>query len=169
MRRFVTTSMALLLFGASTVANSGQTASQTTLKPEELKTSLSNMGYEVKESKSTDGAPMYDVAWTSDDGWKYSMTASISPSGRIAWLVMNLGSTDDVAKVPKEAFLGLMTENDAIMPMSYSWHPKLMRFYLNNPVDARDFSPQSLRKGMDAMVASVKRTADFWDPAKWKK
>jgi hypothetical protein len=81
---------------------------------------------------------------------------------------MNLKTIEDGKKLPADALTGMLVENDAIAPMSYSWDAKRRRFYLNAALDARDFGPASLRKLVDSMTASCRRTADFWDPSRWK-
>ncbi len=139
------------------------------LTNEKLRETFVGFGYEVTDLKAADGRPIYEVVWKTDDEWTFAMDASLTASKATVWLVMRLKKIDDPKKVPVEALLKLMAENDSIAPMSYSFDEKTPQFYLNQAVDARDFNAANLRKALDAMTASARRTANYWNPDRWQK
>lgn len=139
------------------------------LSNEKLRETFVGFGYEVTDHKASDGRPIYEVVWKTDDDWTFALDASMSASKATVWLVLRLKKIEDPKKIPVEALLKLMAENDAIAPMSYSFDEKTPQFFLNQALDARDFSAASLRKALDAMTASARRTANYWNPDRWQK
>lgn len=155
-----------VIVGSVLVVGHVAAAAQVT-KPEEVRSGLSGLGYEVEDGKTSDGRPIYSMTWKAD-GWTFALDASLTPDRKLVWLVMRLAKVDDPKKAPAEALFNILAENDRIAPMSYSWDAKTQTFFLNLALDARDCGPKTLRSGIDSMVESVKRTADWWDPSRWK-
>lgn len=133
------------------------------LTTESLGTMLENLGYEVKPWDNKKG---YGVTWKQDT-WTFYANASVSTNGGVLWLVMPLGNVEDPAKAKLAAVFGLLTENDAIGPLHFSYNTSNKRLYLNDPVPNVGVTPARLRKELEDMAAVLKRTEPMWDTAKW--
>jgi hypothetical protein len=137
------------------------------LTDESLKTMLSNMGYEPEEIKATDGSKIYRVTIEKDD-WKFVVNFSISPDKSYVWQVALLKTIPDPDKVPAAPLLKMLSENDEIGPVFFSYSPNTKRFYLNAGLENRGVTPARFRKELDRLTGHIKRTAALWDPARWE-
>jgi hypothetical protein len=102
-----------------------------------------------------------------EPGYGYKIDLSLSQSGE--WLVCmaHLAEIPDLTKVPSNALLSLLTANDSLLGMSFSYDRANGRIMLNASVPNRSLDPTSVRSVIEGMKATVRNTQPVWDTSGW--
>jgi hypothetical protein len=102
-----------------------------------------------------------------EPGYGYKIDLSLSQSGD--WLVCmaHLAEIPDLTKVPSNALLSLLTANDSLLGMSFSYDRANGRIMLNASLPNRSLDPGSVRNVIEGMKATVRNTQAVWDTSAW--
>lgn len=102
-----------------------------------------------------------------DDKYGYVIDVGLSDTGD--WLVCmaHLAPIPDLTRVAAAPLLGLLSTNDTLMGMSFSYDRGNGRIMLNATVPNRGLDPGALRAVVDGVKATVKKTEGLWDAAAW--
>jgi hypothetical protein len=97
----------------------------------------------------------------------YFLDLGFSKSGE--WLVCmaHLAPVGDLTKVPAAPLLTLLSTNDSLLGMYFSYDRVNARIMLNATIPNRDLDPESLRNIIEGMKVTVHRTRGLWDTASW--
>lgn len=162
--RKVLLSLALCFLVWTSPTESQAPAGETLTEPL-LKTMLQNMGFNVNETKKSDGTASYDVDVAITD-YTVHPIVELSPSKRYIWIEIPLFEV-------KEGTAGfdpssLLIQNDSIGPYFFSLNNSSRKLYLNYPVVNSAVTPAIMKSAMDGAVSVLNSTSALWDPSKWK-
>lgn len=124
----------------------------------QLKTMVTDMGYEPKDLPKTDGTAVtkFEITVATDD-FTVPLGIEITPSARFIWCTANLGKsavTGDVA-------LEMLKRGGSIQPTSF-WITSQGRLMVGMSIDNRDVTPAYLRFVFDKIAKDVSSTAELW-------
>jgi hypothetical protein len=102
-----------------------------------------------------------------EEGYSYVMDVKLSASSD--WLVCmaHLGTVPDLTKVPAGPLLTLLSTNDQLIGMSFSYDRVNGRIMLNAAVPNRGLAAEQLKFVIEGLKETVRRTEGLWDPAQW--
>jgi hypothetical protein len=132
-----------------------------------LEKMLTDLGYDFKKSTSTDGKRTYFGLVVKQDNFTFVIDLSLDEQGSKLWFSCPLRTMEHPEKVKSERLWKLLEENDAIMPMSFSYDRSNSRFYLNLAVDNRGLTAKVLREELDRAMGVIRRTYAIWDSYQW--
>lgn len=164
MRR-VLASLALLLLASPPLTRAQQAPGGEALADAAVKTMLTNMGYNVNETKKKDGTSSFDVDMSITD-YTVHPIVELSPSKRYIWIEIPLFEVP--ANAPGFDPSALLVQNDSIGPYFFSLNSSSRKLYLNYPVLNSGVTPAIVKSAMDGAVSVLNNTSALWDPSKWK-
>jgi len=153
MRRVILGSFVLVV---AAFALFGFTAGQSQqLDAKQLRSTLSQLGYEIKDLNTEAGKEKYEVKVTRE-GFDVYVAYEVSPSKNYIWLTVLLGDTPSESKS-----LAMLKQNSVIQPSMFyvSSTNKLM---MGLPVDNRGLTNAILRQRTDSICEDVVDTSDLW-------
>lgn len=155
MRRFAIAS--LLVSVVAALAAFGFMAQDEQLDGKQLRTRLTQLGYEVKDLNTEAGKEKYEVK-IAKGGYDIFVSYEVSPSKNYVWLTVNLGDPPTESSILNNAFL---KENGKIQPSQFyiTSGGKLM---MGLPVDNRNVSNATLRQRTDSITENVVKTVSLW-------
>ncbi len=133
------------------------------LTPQSLTAALKSLGYKPTPHGAFQRVPVEEA------GKPYGYAIDVGFSANKEWLVVlaNLAPIPDLTKVPSTPLLALLTTNDSLLGMAFSYDRQSGRVMLNAAVPTRSASPGTLRSILDEVRAVVARTEGLWDPTHW--
>jgi hypothetical protein len=145
---FVLAIAAFALYGFNAAQGSKPTAKQ-------LRSTLTQLGYEVKDLNTDEGEEKYEVKVTRE-GYDVYVAYEISPSTNYVWLTVLLGDTPSASKA-----LDMLKHNSKIQPTNFyvSSNGKLM---LGLAIDNKAVDNAMLRTKTDKICGDVVSSADLW-------
>jgi hypothetical protein len=133
-----------------------------------LKTALTTLGYQPRESRNEAGVE-YEIVIRAADTRAITTRVTLSKDGALVWLVAWLKRVPTNRTISGNAVLGMLIENDAIGPTHFSYNEGRRWFFLNKPVPNVDLTAERLRGEIAHLGATVSRTEPLWDSDRWKK
>lgn len=123
--------------------------------------SLKSLGLEPK----AEGA--FQRIRVEEEKYAYFIDFSISKSGE--WLVgvAHLAPIPDLTKVPSAPLLSLLSANDSLLGMYFSYDRTTSQIVLNAAVPARATRPEDLKTIIEGMRFTIHETQGLWDPTAW--
>lgn len=102
-----------------------------------------------------------------EERFSYLIDLRFSDSGE--WLVCmaHLSPVPDLSKVPAAPFLALLSTNDNLLGMSFSYNRTTAQIMLNETIPGKALTPTSLRVHLERLRATVLQTQGLWDATKW--
>lgn len=99
--------------------------------------------------------------------YSYSIDLVTSKSGD--WLVCmsHLKPIPDLTKVPAAPLLALLSTNDSLLGMYFSYNRSEGSIMLNSSIPMRALDPGSLRNLIEGIKNTVRQTEGLWDAGKW--
>ena len=125
------------------------------LNAKQLRSTLTQLGYEVKDLNTKEGEEKYEVKITRE-GYDVFVAYEISPSTNYIWLTVLLGDTPSESRA-----LLMLKENSKVQPTNFyvSSNGKLM---LGLAIDNRAVDNAMLRTKSDKICADVVSSAALW-------
>jgi hypothetical protein len=139
---------------------SGQTPPVETPKPatpkkmtvEELGKMLEGLGLEVKPFKNKDGEIVgYNVEYTRGSE-TLRLSLSMSPSGMNVWLNAGMLAFNEKNPATVNVLLAILGKHNEMWPAYVTYFPKDGWIDLSMPVQGPNFTPASLRQGLDTFM-----------------
>ena len=127
-----------------------------------------NLGATLKglglATASQDG---YQRLRVEEERFSYLIDLRFSDSGE--WLVCmaHLSPVPDLSKVPAAPVLALLSTNDNLLGMSFSYNRTTGQIMLNQTIPGKGLTPTSLRSHLEKLRAAVLQTQGLWDATKW--
>jgi hypothetical protein len=102
-----------------------------------------------------------------EEEFDYAIDFSITRSGE--WLigVAHLAPIPDLTRVPSAPLLSLLSANDSLLGMYFSYDRERSQIVLNATVPARATRPEDLKGIIEGMRATIRQTQGLWDPSAW--
>jgi hypothetical protein len=109
----------------------------------------------------------YQRIQVDEPNYGYAIDVGLSASGD--WLVClaSLAPVPDLTKIPSGPLLALLSRNDALLGMSFSYNAENARVMLNAAVPNRLLDPPSLRNLIEGIKKTVRSTEGLWNPQQW--
>ena len=125
------------------------------LNAKQLRSTLTQLGYDVKDLNTKEGEEKYEVKNTRE-GYDVFVAYEISPSTNYIWLTVLLGDTPSESRA-----LLMLKENSKVQPTNFyvSSNGKLM---LGLAIDNRAVDNAMLRTKSDKICADVVSSAALW-------
>lgn len=130
---------------------------------DELRTTLENMGYELKPSLSDGKTVGYHLSMERSGITVYG-TVWMSSNGESIWIYGTLARTAD-ANTPAEALLAMLTENWNIAPAIISHDPQTKKFKVSLVLQNSNITPATLRVALNQFATGVSQALGVWDKA----
>jgi hypothetical protein len=113
-------------------------------------------------------AQQYQRIRVEEEGYGYLVDLSLSKSGD--WLVCmaHLAPIPDLTRVPASPLLTLLSTNDSLLGMYFSYDRVNARIMLNATVPNRSLDAASVRNIVEGLKATVRQTQALWDTASWE-
>lgn len=117
------------------------------------------------------------LATVSQDGYQrlqvqeakfgYLVDLRFSESGE--WLVCmaHLAPIPDLSKVPATPLLALLSTNDTLLGLSFSYNRASGQLMLNESLPAKGLTPAAIQTALQRLRGTVLETQGLWDPARW--
>ena len=136
------------------------------LTPDSLKTTLNNMGLDVKDA----GNGVCLVSQTRDN-WTINVNVSVSPDATVLWFFAQFNPIPDIDKVPSSVWRNLLLCNSNYGITFCLMQPAQGQPYLQlqHGIENRTITPQIIKRNLDLMFDSVVNNANWWDSSKWPK
>ena len=122
---------------------------------------LKAAGFEPKQ------AGEYQQVQIEEEKFGYLIDVSFSKSGEWLVLMAHLAQIPDLTTVPAPALLGLLSANDALLGMAFSYNRTTGQIMLNATVPNRNLDGGSLRNLIEGMRSTVREQQGLWDPTAW--
>jgi hypothetical protein len=145
---FVLAIAAFALYGFNAAQGGKVTAKQ-------LRSTLSQLGYEVKDLNTEVGAEKYEVKVTRE-GYDVFVAYEISPSTNYVWLTVLLGDAPSESKA-----LAMLKENGKVQPTNF-YVTSTGRLMLGLAIDNKAVDNTMLRQKTDKIVGDVVTSATLW-------
>jgi hypothetical protein len=109
----------------------------------------------------------YQRLQVDEEGYAYQIDLGLSQSGD--WLVCmaHLAPIEDLTKVKSAPLLNLLTTNDTLLGMYFSYNQVNARIMLNASVPTRALAPVSVRSLVEGLKETVRQTRGLWDSSAW--
>jgi hypothetical protein len=109
----------------------------------------------------------YQRLHVEEENYGYFIDLGVSKSGD--WLVCmaHLAPIPDLTQVPPAPLLSLLSTNDSLLGMSFSYDRVNARIMLNATVPNRGLDPACIRSVIEGLKSTVRKTEGLWDPASW--
>jgi len=131
------------------------------LKHEQVRVLLENMGYQPKVYDNNVGTQFYALQFDRN-GWKMSLTVSISEDYSYLWISAPLTAVSDPAKASPQALLKLLEQSYLNGPAYFSFRPNQNRIYLGMAILNKDVTAITLRARIEDFCAIVQQTESYW-------
>jgi hypothetical protein len=104
-----------------------------------------------------------------EEGRDYVYQIDLSFTQSREWLVgmAHLAPIADLTMVPSGPLLALLTENDGMVGMSFSYDRTNGRIMLNASAPTRGLDAAGVKKLVDGIRGRVIQTQGLWDSSKW--
>lgn len=123
----------------------------------QLRDTLTQLGYEVKDIVKDAGKEKYAVTFTRD-GLDIPVGFEISPSGSYIWLTVNLG---DAAPESAPKHLALLKQNSKIQP-TFFYVTDSGRLMAALAIENRGVTNAIIRLRAETVSENVGKTKDIW-------
>jgi hypothetical protein len=142
-------------------------ASESRLNDEQLSALIKGLGYTEKTSKSSDGKVTYHSLDFTVVNFRYIIDISLQEQGTAVYFSSPLKRIGEPEKVPAEKLFALLSKNDDITPMFFSYDASGKQLYLNYQIDNRDLTSARMMTALDRLKHVLSSTAPLWDTSKW--
>jgi hypothetical protein len=132
-----------------------------------VKTLITNLGYTTTVTTSNNINSYWFTVGLPDNSYNIQFYLQLSADKTELWLVAALFKIPPGKTAPQSALMGLLTENDAITPKSFSYNKGMNTFYLNARMRNDNVTPAQVRQAIDSMTSILSQTEPFWVPDKW--
>lgn len=125
---------------------------------------LEGLGYEVKETKNSNGSITANL--TMEVGtWTLYPTVSLSPDKTVIWVTVGLVKLEK--GIPDDIIVKIFAENEKDLKF-FSMNPSTRLLKINLPLPNFDnITPAYFREQMEFMKKRIATTEDLWNPKKW--
>jgi hypothetical protein len=132
------------------------------LTPVTLASILKELGY------AATAAGPYLRLQIKEEGYSYPLDLSFSNSG--AWLVVmaHLATVEDLTRVPATPLLALLSTNDSLLGMAFSYNRESGNIMLNAAVPNRSLDAAAIKNIVEGLKKTVRETEGLWDTHSWK-
>jgi hypothetical protein len=137
------------------------------LSDEALLSMLKGLGYNPTVSKSADGKITFYRLDKTVANFRYIIDVSLQEGGKTVAFSCPLKRVGEPEKVPAEKLWAMLSKNDEIYPMFFSFEKSRKQFFLNHQIDNRDLTAERLGEVLDAVKHQVNATASVWDTTNW--
>jgi hypothetical protein len=119
---------------------------------EDLGKILEGLGLEPKPYKNADGVVTgYAVVYTRGQD-RLTLSVSLSPSGTNVWLQAGMLQFNEKEPATANVLLALLAKHNEMWPAYADHTPKSGWVFLSMPVQGPNFTPASLRTGLDTFM-----------------
>ncbi len=129
----------------------------TPLTTSELRTTLVQLGYDVKDLNSTPGKEKYTVSISKSD-LNIPIGVELSQNTKYIWLTANLSTADSMN--PRKNYL-LLKQNGVIQPAQFYVTSKGL-LMVGLPVENKGVTNAGLREKLESIASKVGDTKDIW-------
>lgn len=127
------------------------------LTSQQLKTTLTDLGYTVSNIETNTSIPKYSITVTTG-GLNIPIAAEVSASTRYIWLTVYLGKADETNGTKN---FGLLKQNGSIQPCQF-YVTKSGNIMMGLPVENRGVTSTILKDKIDFISARVGDTKSDW-------
>lgn len=129
--------------------------------PANLAASLKGLGLATTSQEG------YQQLRVEEQGFAYVVDLRFSDSGE--WLVCmaHLAPIPDLSKVPAAPLLALLTTNDNLLGMSFSYNRAAAQIMLNDSIPGKGLTPAVLLTHLQRLRGTILQTQELWNTTKW--
>lgn len=109
----------------------------------------------------------FHVLTIEEEQYTYPLSFSTSPSGEWLICVAQLAEIDDLTTVKPGPLLALLSTNDRLLGMYFSYEQKSGRIVLNATLPIRAMDGLALSSLVAGIRRTVRETQGLWDTRKW--
>lgn len=140
---------------------------ETRLTDEGLLKLLKGLGYEPTVTKSADGSITYHRIDKTVGNFRYIMDVSLQEKGRYIAFSCPLKRVGEPEKVPADKLWAVLSKNDEIQPMAFSYAASMKQFFLNLQIDNDGVTPARMQNQLDQLRHTLQSTSTVWDTSRW--
>jgi len=110
----------------------------------------------------------YQRITVEEPGYRYPIDLSLSKSGD--WLVCmaHLAPVEDLTQLRPAPLMSLLSTNDHLLGMYFSYDRVNARIMLNAAVPNRYLDAASVRNILEGLKLTIRETRGLWDTSKWE-
>ena len=133
------------------------------ITPAILGATLKTLGYPARPEGT------FQRVQIEEEGKEYGYLLDLSFSKSGEWLVCmaHLAAIPDLTAVKSGPLLTLLSQNEEMVGIYFSYDKVNGRVMLNSAVPAKGLDAAGVKRAVDGMRATVIRTEVLWDAAKW--
>lgn len=161
MKGILTFSAGMGLASALLLSN-GQIQTVSELRPEDLKSTLTSMGFEPREIPDNGG---WEVK-TTREGYEIPIAVAVSRNGRKLWMTVFLGEFPAKLKTDSTKMMELLRKNFEIQPSHFfitTDGKGADLFKIGLGVDNRGLNPSIIRRELDKISDDVMSSKPIWE------
>jgi len=135
-----------------------------------LKVMLDGLAYdEIVANKSDKGEVVGYMVKMTRDNWTFAVNVFPSAWGGNKYIEFSawLGKVPDPANVPSKVLLGLLTANDKVYPLTFTYSEKWTQFKIFGTIPNKNVQAKDVRKMMDNTTNAIKEYAPLWSSSRW--
>jgi hypothetical protein len=102
-----------------------------------------------------------------EDGYGYFIDVTLSTSGDWLTCMAHLAPVGDLTKLPSAPLLALLSTNDTLLGMAFSYDRVNAQIMLNASVPNRNLDPASLKSVIEGLKTTVRKHQGLWDTSTW--
>ncbi len=102
-----------------------------------------------------------------EPGYGYALDLGLSASGDWVVCLAHLAPVGDLTRVNSAPLLALLSRNDALLGMAFSYNRENARIMLNATVPNRAMDLASFRNVVEGVKRTVRETAGLWNTRDW--
>jgi hypothetical protein len=137
------------------------------MNDEQLSALLKGLGYTENTSKSSDGKLTYHSLNSMVVNFRYIIDISLQDAGATVYFSCPLKKIGEPEKVPADKLLALLSKNDDMAPMAFSYDASRKQMFLNYQIENHDLTPARMQGELDKVKHVLNSTYALWDTSKW--
>jgi hypothetical protein len=102
-----------------------------------------------------------------EQAYGYFIDVTLSKTGDWLACMAHLAPVPDLTKVAAQPLMNLLSANDAMLGMYFSYDRVNARVMLNAAIPARGLNADALRSILESLKGAVRETQPLWDTAGW--